>query len=224
MLLGSTRGAIHHLVKLAKRVAFITALGMQLLYIAYLVYISVKGAGILGVNIAMGALSAGYLAYFVIMEYRLSGKSRRERKEGRRTTRTVKKIYRWVKLAFKTLNLGIMLYGLWASEAISTTVSTIFTTLMVIVWVVELVIALGTVVIDYIAVLIMDAIEDDKQSMIDMAKTPVRAAKRVKRGFKRLLGIGGDEEPEEERYVRDEKYVRWEDELKEDRAHKTARK
>ena len=218
MLLGSTRGAIHHLVKVARRVAFFAALGMQLLYIAYLVYITVKGAGIMGVNIAMIALSVGYLGYFLIMEYRLSGKRGRERRAGKRTSRAVKQIYRWIKLTFKTLNLGIMIYGLWVSEVISTTVSTIFTTLMIIVWVVELVIALGTVVIDYIENVIIDALEDDKNAMVDVAKTPGRVIKRVGRGFKRFLGFGGDDEPDEERYVSDEKYIRWEDELKEDRS------
>lgn len=221
MLFGSTRGAVNHLVKVAKRVAFLTALGMQLLYIAYLVYISVKGEGIVGVNITMGAISVGYLLYFLIMEYRLSGMSKKEIREERKIGRSVKRIYGFVKLAFKTMNLGIMIYGLWVNEAISTTVSTIFTTLMIIVWVVELIIALGTVVITYIAEVIIDAIEDDKNVMIDKAKAPERLAKKAKNGIKKLFGLASDEdEPEEERYVRDKRFVRWEEEYKRDKAEK----
>ena len=226
MLFGSTRGAVNHLVKMAKRVAFVMALVAQFLYIIYLVYITVKDAGIIGVNITMGVLSVGYLIYFLIMEYRLSGMSKEERKAGRKVNKTVKKIYRFVKLTFKTMNLGIMFYGLWASEAISTTVSTIFTTLMIIVWIVELIIALGSVVISYVADVIMEAIEDDKNVMADKVKEPGRALKKVGNRFKRFFGFGkGEEEPEEEeRYVRDERFVRWEEELKEDKAREEARK
>ena len=225
MLFGSTRGAVNHLVKMAKRVAFVMALVAQFLYIIYLVYITVKDAGIIGVNITMGVLSLGYLIYFLIMEYRLSGMSKEERKAGRKVNKTVKKIYRFVKLTFKTMNLGIMVYGLWASEAISTTVSTIFTTLMIIVWIVELIIALGSVVISYVADVIMEAIEDDKNVMAEKVKEPGRAMKKVGNRFKRFVGFGkGEEEPEEERYVRDERFVRWEEELKEDKAREEARK
>ena len=223
MILGSTRGAINHLVKMAKRVAFVMALVAQLLYVAYLVYIMVKGAGILGVNIAMGVLSVGYLAYFLIMEYRLSRMSKTERKVERKTGKTVKNIYRSVKLTFKTMNLGIMFYGLWASEAISTTVSTIFTTLMIIVWIVELIIALGSVVISYVADIIFAAIVDDKNVVEDKAKEPERLVKKTGRKIARFFGFKVNE-PEEKRYVRDKRFVRWEEELKKDQEREKAKK
>ena len=223
MVFGSTRGAVNHLVKVAKRVAFFAALITQLLYVAYLVYITVKDAGIIGVNIAMGVFSVAYLVYFLTMEYRLSRMSKEERKEGRKTGKKVKQIYDWVKLVFKTLNLGIMLYGLWASEAISTTVSTIFTTLMIIVWIIEVVIALGTVVISYVANVIMEAIDDDRNAIVDRAREPERVVKKAGRGIARFFGFEVSE-PEEERYVRDERFVRWEEELKKDKENEKAKK
>ena len=218
MLLGSTRGAFNHLKKRAKQISFFAALVMQVLYIAYLVYIIAKGAGIVGVNIAMGALSVGYLAYFLVMEYRLAKKTRKERKEGRKATSKVKRIYRWVKLFFKSMNLGIMLYGLWVSEAIATAVSTIFTTLMIIVWIVELVIALGTVVVCYVIDVMLDAFEDDKKTMEYKAKAPVRGVKKIARFF----GFGSDEV--EEKYEREERFVEWEAELRAEKEREKAHK
>ena len=229
MIFGSTRGAVNHLLKVAKCVAFIAAMIMQLLYIVYLVYIVAKGEGIVGVNIAMLVVSFVYLAYFLVMEYRLSGMTGAEKRAERKSTKIMKRVYNWVKFAFKTMNLGIMLYGLWVNEAISTTVSTIFTTLMIIVWIVEFVIALGTLVLGCVVDIIFDAVEDDKNALKDrFIDEPKRVAKRGINRFKRLLGFGSPDDDcddsGDERYIRKERYVRWEEELKEKQARERAEK
>ena len=190
---------------------------MQLVYIVYLFYITLFGIGIFGVNVAMWVISLGYLVYFLVMEYRISGMSKAERAAERKEWKRVKRIFAWIKIVFKALNLGMILYGVWASGTSPTAFSTIMTTLMIIVWVLEVVIALGTLVISYVANVIMAAIEDDKRSISDKINAPGRAIRSFGRGFKRFFGFGSDEdEPEDDGYVRDERFVRWEAELDEE--------
>ena len=94
---------------------------------------------------------------------------------------------------------------------------------MIIVWIVELIIALGTVVISYVSGVIMDAIEDDRRAISDKINAPGRAIRKVSRGIKRFFGFGKDEdEPLDSTYVRDERFVRWEAELEEEKSRDEA--
>ena len=223
MIFGSTRGAINHLLRVARLAAFFTSLVMQLIYVIYLSYITVSGRGILGVNVAMWVLSVGYLVYFLITEYRVSGMRKAERQAERKAGRGIRQVYRWLKIGFKAFNLIIILYSVWANETDQSAFSTIFTTLMIIVWIVELIIALGTVVISYVSGVIMDAIEDDRRAISDKINAPGRAIRKVSRGIKRFFGFGKDEdEPLDSTYVRDERFVRWEAELEEEKSRDEA--
>ena len=225
MLFGSTRGAINHLLKLGRSFVFVSSLVLQLVYIAYLVFTLASGGGIVGINVAMLAVCAAYLAYFLYMEYRISAAGKAERDVEKREKRRVETVFRWTKIVIKALNFAILLYGYWVGEKSPSAISTIFTTVMLIFWMLELVIAIGVAVLSYVSHLIMDAIEDDKKAMADKARAPERLVKRAGRGIKRLFGFGSDEdESEDDRYVRDERFVRWEEELREEQERNKAHK
>ncbi len=214
MIFGSTRGAVFHLKRRAKQVAFAIALIMQLVYIGYLIYLMVKGGGILGVNIGMCAISVLYLAFFLTMEIRYLGMSSNHRKEERRVAKKIKKYYKWIKLAVKSVNLGIIIYSLYVDSVISTAFSTIVTTLMIILWIIEFTVALGSVVIDYIVDVVLQAIEEDKSMVKETVTAPVKKVKRAFGKVGKFFGFGSGDE-EEEKFVRDPKFVRWEEELAE---------
>lgn len=213
MVFGSTRGAVHHLKIRAKQVSFAVALAMQLVYIGYLVYLMVNGGGIFGVNVGMCALSVGYLAFFITMEFRYMGMSSATQKEKRRVAKRIKKYYKWIKLGVKTVNLGIIIYSLYVESVISTAFSTIITTLMIILWIIELIIALGSVAIDYVVDIILEAVEEDKRIMTETVKAPVKKVGRAVNRVKRFFGFGTPEVEEE--FVRNPKFERWEEELEE---------
>ena len=217
MLFGSTRGAINYLLKMVKRVAFAVSLVMQLIYMAYLVFMMASGRGIIALNVAMMTLSVGYLVYFLCMEYRFSDMGKAQKKVEKKLARRMKRIFTYIKFAFKTFNLGVVLYGIGVNEINPSSFSTIFTSVMVIIWIVELLVEIGKMVITYIVNVLAEAIEDDKRAMADKAKEPERFIKKAGRGIKRLFGFGTDEPEEDDRYVRDERFVRWEDELREER-------
>lgn len=214
MIFGSTRGAVYHLRRRAKQTALVIALVMQLVYIGYLIYLMVKGGGILGVNIGMCVISVCYLAFFLTMEIRYLRMSANLRKEERRVAKNVKKCYKWIKLGVKSVNLGIIIYSLYVDSVISTAFSTIVTTLMIILWIIEFTVALGSVVIDYVVDVILEAIDEDKAMMRESVTAPVKKVKRTFGRVKRFFGFGNDE-VEEEEFVRNPKFARWEEELAE---------
>lgn len=220
MIGGSTLGAIHHLGKMTKRITFWVQLITQLVYISYIVYSIIGGVGIFGLNIGIGVLSVAYLVYFLIAEYRISRMTKKEKKSEVKTSKKVKSIYGKIKFAIKTINFGILMYSLWATATVATAFSTIITTLLVIVWVIEFVMILGEIAINYIVNLISEAIEDDKKAIVDTVTTPLRVVKKVgKSWLKRMFGFGSqEEEVEEEKYIRDERFIKMEHEYKADKA------
>ena len=209
MVLANTRATLHHLKMVAKRIAISFTVITQFIYIGYLIYSICTGRGEVWINATLLALSAGFLTYFSVMEWRLYSMRGKVLRAQKRRSNRVKRVYRWLKLAAKALNLGILLYGVWSSAESATPFSTILTTLMIVFWMLELVFAVGELVVDYIVTVLIEALDEDKHAVVDPIVTP---AKKIVNGVKRFFG-GRVEEKEPHR--RPKKFEEWEEELNE---------
>ena len=207
MVFGSTRATLHHLKIQSRRIGVATTATTQAVYVAYLVYAIIFGVGTLWINATLLALTTSFLCLFAYTEIRLGKMSEKKRKEEKKRTRGIMCAYKWLKILFKGVNLATLLYGSWSDFAVSSAASTVVITLMTVLLVLEVLMTLGVMAVEYIVDTLCEAIEDDTSSITEKVSAPVES---VKNGFRRFFGLPVNES---EKRVRKDKFIRWEDEL-----------
>lgn len=190
MIFSSTRATLSGIAATAKTASLLFTLLTQTVYIGYLIYAICTGRGSLTVNAVLLSVSVAYLIFFSVMEVRLGSMSRRERRLERRRVKGVKRAYKWIKLTAKTFNLAVLLYGIYVGSESATPISTIITTLMIIVWVLEVFFASASLLVEHLVRVLAEAIEEDTRVIKESVTAPVRG---VIGGFKRLFRRGGRE-------------------------------
>ncbi len=175
-----TKAAWKKIIDDFKRVDFYRGVLTQCVYIAYLIYAICIGSGILGINIALLALSVAYFAFYVYMK---------TREVHKQVKKTVKKTYKWSKRGIKLVNLGITIYGLSITANHFTALSLILAALMIVGWVLEI---LFEVIFRYFlnkAKLMIAGLEADYKNITKPART-------VGNFFKKVVGKKVEPEPE----------------------------
>jgi len=107
-----------------KRFITVFDIGVQIFYIAYLIYAIFAPAGILIVNVVLLVFALAYLVFS------LFGKKNAEKQD----VRVVKRAYKWFKIAIKAFTLGIMIYGIYAATTHVTTLSVALCALSIVGW------------------------------------------------------------------------------------------
>ncbi len=167
-----TRAAIDKTLNDFKRFGFIFNIVIEALSIVYLVYAIIAGAGIIYLNIALLAASLAYIVFYLIV-----GMDSEKKKLYART----KSGYKVFKIAVHTVNLGIIVYGIYIATEKMSFVSILLAAATTVGWALNLLVTFAVSYLSSKANFIVRAIEAD----IEKAKRPVE---RVDNFFKRIRG------------------------------------
>lgn len=144
----------------------------MLLTAGYFAYAIATGLGNLVVNIILLSVVGVYF----ILDLVVTATSAR---------RIIRHGYRWVRLTLTAFTLGTTIYGVYEATTNITPLSIILLTLMIVLWVVQFIFELITIMFEQKRDLILEAIEMDINEAKGIYQKPVSA---VKKFFNRLTG------------------------------------
>ncbi len=150
----NSRAALFKVYNDLKRFIYAFNIATQAIYIAYLIYAIIVGTGILFANIALTALSAGYLVFYVI-------KIIKQVETKNNSAETIEKTYRWTKISLKALTLGATLYGIHIATSRATTPAVILAVFTTIAWVMSVLFELVRYLFENYFELISSAVKKD---------------------------------------------------------------
>ncbi len=191
-MLDYTKAAIKKVVADLKRVNYVRSVITQCVYIAYLVYTLIALRGLIALNATLLGLATAYFAFFLCMT--ACGKA----PDGKPVQKRIATIYRYAKLFAQLFNLGVMLYSVGATAKNASALSIIFSALLIVAWILQVVFE---VIIKYAvnkAHLLIEGLEAD----FEQATKPVRA---VGNFFKKMTGktVEPQKEPSKHRQTLD---------------------
>ena len=181
-MLDYTKAAIKQTIDDFRKIDYVRNVVTQVLYIAYLTYAIIftatANSPLLWVNTALFMLSVGYFGFFLyVTTLTPTGK----------VPTSVKNVFRRCKLALRFYTLSIMLYGLYLTTKNVNPLSVIFTALLIVGWVLQV---LFEIVFQFFinrAKFIMEGMEADFETV----SKPVRS---VGNFFKKMAGQEVEEE------------------------------
>ena len=144
----------------------------MLLTAGYFAYAIATGLGNLIVNIILLSV----VGLYFILDLVVTATSAR---------RIIRHSYRWVRLTLTAFTLGTTIYGVYEATTNITPLSIILLTLMIVLWVVQFIFELITIMFEQKRDLILEAIEMDINEAKGIYQKPVSA---VKKFFNRLTG------------------------------------
>ncbi len=174
-MLDYTKTAIRKTFDDYKRVDYYRNIITQLLYVAYLVYAVCTKTGFIWVDVALLALSVSYFIFFMIMT---RGKPLAP---VRKVQKSVAVIFRRSKQLLKLFTLGVMLYGVYFTTQNVTVLSVLFSALMIVGWILQIVFEVLMKIFIARGQLIIEALEADFEGVTK----PVKA---VGNFFKKITG------------------------------------
>ncbi len=175
-----TKVAIEKVVEDLKKLIRLFTVGMQVITLAYfalaivLEVFEVCSIGNFYANIALFIISLAYLIFDLIIS---NGKREGSRLAKKITTRTLK----WIKILIKGYTLGVTIYGIYTATTSATPIAVILATLMIIIFVLQVLFEILTAIVIDKKDLILDAWRQD----IEDIKRP---AVEVGNFFKRITG------------------------------------
>lgn len=173
-MLDYTKVAFAKVVEDFRTLRFVGTLLSQFLYIGYLVYAIIVGAGFLSVNIVLLSVSIAYVVFYVFVVGR-KGYGLKSKKK------IIRRIFVWLKLLFRAFTLGITVYGIYAMTTHVTPISIILATLSIIFWVLQVIIEILSILVENRANLMLEAIKADYEHL----KRPFSAVGNI---VKRVTG------------------------------------
>ena len=144
----------------------------MLLTAGYFAYAIATGLGNLVVNIILLSVVGVYF----VLDLVVTATSAR---------RIIRHSYRWIRLTLTAFTLGTTIYGVYEATTNITPLSIILLTLMIVLWVVQFIFELITIMFEQKRDLILEAIEMDIEEAKGIYQKPVSA---VKKFFNRLTG------------------------------------
>lgn len=146
-----TKEAINLIIEDFKKYMNIFKYGSLIFTVAYFIYAISMRTGNLIANIVLASLFVAYTIFDFVT-------SKKEIKEAKRI---VKRSYKWSKLLIKTFTLGAMLYGIYTATTNVSAISTILVTLMIILWVLQVLLEIAVEVIEDKVNLVIEAFKED---------------------------------------------------------------
>ena len=183
-----TRAYFQKLIDDFKLAGYLFNVLTPLVYIVYLIYALSVNVGYAWANITLLAVTVLYLVFY-ISTYDLKEKSVKA------TKKTVRHIYKGIKLSVGAMTLGITFYGIYVASQQTSTLSVVLSCFMAVFWVLQAGIELITYFIEYQTTLFMAALEADKDNLIK----PITA---VGNFVKRVTGMEAEENKEPKKILR----------------------
>lgn len=128
-MLDYTKAAIKKTKEDFARIDLIRNVVTQVVYIAYLVYATWTGMGVFWANVTLLSLACAYFGFFLFVTLFT---------ERKKIPKPVKKIFTRCKQAVQLFTIGVMVYGVWATTTHVTPLSVIFSALMIVGWVLQI--------------------------------------------------------------------------------------
>ena len=179
-----TREALSVIIEDIKRYCKFFKFGSLIFSLVYFTYAIISGTGFLIANIVLLSLLGVYTLFEIITS----------NKNIKYVKRYVKRSYKWTNIIIKAFTLGSMLYSIYSATTKVSAISIIIITLMIVLWVVQLLLEIAAEIIENKADLLVNAYNQDIKDLKDTVKKPVTM---ISNGFKKLMGK--DIEPKEEK-------------------------
>lgn len=176
-MLKYTRAVLWKLLADFKSAAHVISIIFYSVSAIYPIYSIIANNGYLWANIVLAVLAASYLVFYLIT-YNENSKSEKERKK------TARAVYKWCKRGISLFTLGITVYSVYFTAQSVEFYSLLLTAFMVVMWVVDLLLALLTIFLEKRIELLSTAFAMDGEGF-----------KKLGNAFKVILG---DEIPEDD--------------------------
>jgi len=154
-MLNYTRASINIIIDDIKKYYKIFKYGSLIFTTAYFVYALIAQIGNVAANIILASLYVAYTAFEIITR----------NKNLRQARRIVRRSYHFAKIGINALTLGIMLYGIYTATTNVKPISIILATLMIILWVLQLLLAIIVEVVESKAHLVAAGWSKDMQDL-----------------------------------------------------------
>ena len=183
-----TKEAVEVLKEDFKRYSRIFKVGSLIFTSAYFVWALISQSGIFAVNITLASLFVAYTIFELIINA-----------TGHKTAKlVVKRTYKWLTFGIRAFTLGSMLYGIYTATTNVSAMSTIIATLMIILWVFQILLEIVVEIVESKIDLFDKAIRQDVEDIKSSVLKPVKA---VTDTFKRLTGRAVEPEPEKHKKI-----------------------
>lgn len=211
-----TRASIDAIIEDIKKYYYTFKFGSLLFTIAYFSYAAIMQYSYLWVNIA---LLIFFILYGIFELATINKNYRLAKKHIRRT-------YRWTKIIINTITLAGVVYGIYLANYSSSAISIILATLMIILWVLQVLFEIVLEIIENRRDLVIDAWNEDINVMKDgvqtVKETVMKPINSVNNFIKRVKGeeVEEPEEPKESKERKKSKSIQRLDEIIEKKKRK----
>lgn len=165
-----TKAAINLIINNLKLYGTIMRFGASLFSISYYIYSLISKTGNMIVNITLIILIGAYLIFETITL----------NKNIKSVRKVVHRSYKYVRLAFKAFTLGSLIYSIYLTSTHVNALRIILTTLMVILFIIEILFEIIRFLVEHNADFLFQAIKQDYEE----AKKPVNDIRNVFRKMK----------------------------------------
>ncbi len=162
-MLEYTRATIDKIHSDFKRFVHCCRIGTPIFSIFYMIYAICIDAGFLWANIALGVLSAAYVAFYLCTYERADRSTKQIRKNTRRA-------YKYITLLLKAYTIGMTIYGIYIATAVANPLAAIFAVLNLVAWTLQVLFELALVVFERYKELLVSAIQADFEAVTRPAR------------------------------------------------------
>ena len=165
-----TRTAIDIIISDIKKFSTIFNYGSLIFTSAYFIYALVTKTGNFIANIILASLFVGYTIFYFITRSM----------EMKTAKKIVKRSYKWIKIVIKTFTLGAMIYGIYITTTNVTPISIILATLMIILYVLQILLELACEIVEDKKDLLVEAVAKDMEIVTRPVSAIGNFVKRMK--------------------------------------------
>lgn len=165
-----TRTAIDIIISDIKKFSTIFNYGSLIFTSAYFIYALVTKTGNFIANIILASLFVGYTIFYFITRSM----------EMKTAKKIVKRSYKWIKIVIKTFTLGAMIYGIYITTTNVTPISIILATLMIILYVLQILLELACEIVEDKKDLLVEAVAKDMEIVTRPVSAVGNFVKRIK--------------------------------------------
>ena len=165
-----TRTAIDIIISDIKKFSTIFNYGSLIFTSAYFIYALVTKTGNFIANIILASLFVGYTIFYFITRSM----------EMKTAKKIVKRSYKWIKIVIKTFTLGAMIYGIYITTTYVTPISIILATLMIILYVLQILLELACEIVEDKKDLLVEAVAKDMEIVTRPVSAVGNFVKRMK--------------------------------------------
>lgn len=189
-----TRTAIDIIISDIKKFSTIFNYGSLIFTSAYFIYALVTKTGNFIANIILASLFVGYTIFYFITRSM----------EMKTAKKVVKRSYKWIKIVIKTFTLGAMIYGIYITTTNVTPISIILATLMIILYVLQILLELACEIVEDKKDLLVEAVAKD----MEIVTRPVSAVGNFVKRMKGEEVVIEEKEPSRELKILEKRMVK----------------